>query len=75
MSYIDDVLKLQPNSGYYLDSKAWGYYKLGNCKKAKVIMNHVLKLEGGTDEEVKEHVQKIEQCLQKKKTNKGKKRK
>ena len=38
-------------------------------------MNHVLKLEGGTDEEVKEHVQKIEQCLQKKKINKGKKRK
>lgn len=71
MSYIDKVLELQPNSGYYLDSKAWGYYKLGDCKKAQDIMNHVVKLEGGTDDEVKEHVQKIEQCLKKKKTYKG----
>jgi len=73
MKYIDKVLELQPNSGYYLDSKAWGYYKLGDCNKAKEIMNHVVKLEGGTDEEVKEHVQKIEQCL-KKKINKGSKK-
>ena len=71
MQYIDEVLKLQPNSGYYLDSKAWGYYKLGKCRKAKEIMNHVLKLEGGSDIEVTSHIEKIDKCLNK--NNKGEK--
>jgi hypothetical protein len=72
MGYIDEVLKLQPNSGYYLDSKAWGYYKLGNCKKAKEIMNHVMNLEGGNDLEVKEHITEINNCILKEKTKKVK---
>ena len=75
MKYIDKVLKLQPNSAYYLDSKAWGYYKLNDCKKAQEIMNHVVKLEGGKDKEVQEHVHKIAECLVKQKNTKVKKRK
>ncbi len=75
MSYIDEVLKLQPNTAYYLDSKAWGYYKLGNCKKAKEIMNHVVNLEGGKDSELQEHISEIDKCLAKQKTKKVKKRK
>ena len=67
MTYIDKVLELQPNSSFYLDSKAWGYYKLGECKKAKSIMNKVVKLEGGDDPEVTAHVKKIDKCLKKKK--------
>jgi len=75
MRYIDKVLKLQPNSAYYLDSKAWGYYKLGRCKEAKEIMNHIVKLEGGKDAEVRGHLKMIDQCLEKKKKNKGENRK
>lgn len=63
MKYINEVLALQPNSAYYLDSLAWGYYKLGECQKAKKIMNRVVKLKGGDDPEVKAHIQKINKCL------------
>lgn len=72
MAYIDKVLKEQPNSAFYLDSKAWGYYKLGKCDKAKELMNRVVKLDGGDDPEVLFHVKKIDKCI---KTNKGKNRK
>lgn len=65
MGYIREVLKKQPNSAYYLDSLAWGYYKLGQCKKAKKIMNKVIELEGGDVAEVREHVQKINNCIKK----------
>lgn len=72
MAYIDEVLKLKPDSAYYLDSKAWGYYKLGECKKAKKLIKKVLTLEGGDDPEVKAHEKAIDTCI---KTQKGKKRK
>jgi predicted Zn-dependent protease len=67
MTYIRKVLKIQPESSFYLDSLAWGYYKLGNCKKAKEIMNKVVTLEGGDDPEVKSHVVKINKCIKGKK--------
>jgi len=67
MQYIEKVLLIKPNSSYYLDSLAWGYYKIGNCKKAKSIMQRVLKLEGGDDPEVKKHMQAIDKCIQNKK--------
>jgi len=70
MIYIEDVLKLEPNSAYYLDSLAWGYYKLGECNKAKTIIDRVLKLEGGDNIEVIEHSKAINKCT---KTKKGKK--
>lgn len=63
MRYVRDVLKVKPDSGYYLDSLAWGYYKLGKCKKARKLMQKVRKLEGGDDPEVTAHIKKIDQCL------------
>ncbi|MFT7859337.1 MAG: hypothetical protein ABXS93_00230 [Sulfurimonas sp.] len=65
MEYIRDVLKIKPNSGYYLDSLAWGYYKLGNCKEAKKLMKKVRTLEGGDDPEVDLHIKAIDRCLEK----------
>jgi predicted Zn-dependent protease len=70
MHYIREVLKKQPNSAYYLDSLAWGYYKLGHCKKAKKIMLKVMKLEGGDAAEVRAHLKKINRCIQKHKKKK-----
>jgi len=70
MHYIREVLKKQPNSAYYLDSLAWGYYKLGHCKKAKKIMLKVMKLEGGDVAEVRAHLKKINRCIQKHKKKK-----
>lgn len=63
MRYVRDVLKVKPNSGYYLDSLAWGYYKLGQCKKAHKLMLKVKTLEGGDDPEVELHMKQINKCL------------
>ncbi len=65
MKYIDSAMKIEPNSAYYLDSQAWGYYKLGECKKAKEVMDRVLKLEGSDNEEVILHKKEIDKCLKK----------
>jgi len=70
MKHIENVLKVKPNSAYYLDSLAWGYYKLYQCAKAKTIMDKVVTFEGGDDPEVLEHVEKINKCIQMKKGKK-----
>lgn len=67
MSYVKDALKIEPNSPYFLDSLAWGYYKLRECDRADEIMKKVIKLEGGSNEEVAEHLEKIKECLKNKK--------
>lgn len=71
ISLVKEALKQEKNSPFYLDSLAWGYYKLNNCKEAKKIMDIVIKLEGGNHEEVKEHLKMINECL--KKIKRGKK--
>lgn len=73
MRYVREALKIEPNSAYYLDSLAWGYYRLGNCKKATQIINKVKKLDGGDDPEVLNHVKAIEKCKNKKVKDKKKK--
>ncbi|WP_455755724.1 tetratricopeptide repeat protein [Sulfurimonas sp.] len=70
LSYINRALKQEPNSSYYLDSLAWGYYKLGKCKKALSTIKKVLTLEGGDDPEVLKHYETIKNCKQNKKVKK-----
>ena len=67
MQYIQKALELEPNSAYYLDSLAWGYYKLGECTQAYKIISEVIKMEGGDDPEVKLHYEKIKKCKNSKK--------
>ncbi|WP_372999218.1 hypothetical protein [Sulfurimonas sp.] len=73
MGYIREALKLEPNSAFYLDSLAWGYYRLGKCEKAYKIISKVKKLEGGNDPEVLKHVKTIKKCKNKKVKDKKKK--
>ncbi|MEA1955332.1 MAG: hypothetical protein U9N02_02425 [Campylobacterota bacterium] len=68
LKYINKALEIAPNSSFYLDSLAWGYFKLNNCKKAKSIMNRVILLDGGRDDEILSHIESIDECLK----NKGK---
>jgi len=70
MEYVEKALKVSPESAYYLDSLAWGYYRLGECKKAREIIEKVLTLEGGDDKEVLLHQKAINKC---KTRRKGKK--
>ena len=65
--YVKKVIKLQPNSIYYLDSLAWGYYKLHKCKKAKEIMDRIEKLGGSKEIEVISHMKEINRCIKYKK--------
>ena len=67
MKYIKETLKIEPDSAYYLDSLAWGYYKLGNCKKAKKIINRVANMKGGDNPEVVKHIKIINKCKKRKK--------
>jgi len=72
MNYVREALKIEPNSAYYLDSLAWGYYKLGDCARAYKVISRVVKLEGGDDIEVVKHLKAIKKC--KEKQEKGKKK-
>ncbi|WP_324170909.1 hypothetical protein [Sulfurimonas sp.] len=73
IAYVREALEVEPKSAFYLDSLAWGYYRLGKCKKALRIIKNVMKLEGGDDLEVLAHFRIIKKCKNKK--NKGKKKK
>ena len=59
---VKKALQIDPDSPYYLDSLAWGYYKLGQCKKALPIMRRVYYDLGLKDSEVELHLRKIEAC-------------
>ncbi len=67
MKLVEKALKEVPDSPFYLDSLAWGYYKLGNCTKAEQIMKRVVEKMGLDDKEIKSHWEKINRCRSKKK--------
>lgn len=70
MQHVKEALKAEPDSAYYLDSLAWGYYKLKNCKEALRIIKKVEKLEGADNEEIIKHIKMIEECYKKTKGTK-----
>lgn len=63
---VKKALEISPNSPYYLDSLAWGYYKIKECDMAKEQMNMALKHEGFAQEiEAKLHKNAIDECKSK----------
>ena len=54
------ALKKEPESIFYLDSLAWGYYKLNKCKQALTIMKKFIK--DNDEPEVAMHYKKILKC-------------
>lgn len=65
MKFVEKALKIESNSAYYLDSLAWGEYKLGRCREAENIMKKIKKEELGKSGELKEHLEAIQKCLKK----------
>jgi len=55
------ALKKEPESVFYLDSLAWGYYKLNKCKRALTIMKKFIK--DNEEPEVAMHYKKILKCI------------
>ena len=54
--------KLTPDNIAYLDTLAWGEYKVKNCKEAYIQMKRVVDEIGLDDEEIKSHWEKIQEC-------------
>lgn len=67
MAYVKRALAIEPDSGYFIDSLAWGYYKKGECEKADELMKRVVEIMGEDDEEVKAHLKAIKKCKKGKK--------
>lgn len=66
MKYVKKALKIEPNSLYYLDSLAWGYYRMQECEESMRIIQQVIQLEGANDPEVLNHHEMIKKCKGKK---------
>ena len=64
---VKKALKVEPDSAFYIDSLAWGHYKLGECKKAYEEMKKVIEKLGTEDKEIRSHWEKIEKCRSRKK--------
>ena len=63
LSLVKEALKTAPNNIAYLDSLAWGYYKLNKCEEAYKVMSKVVVAAGVNDKEIKKHWEKIKKCV------------
>ena len=61
ISLVKEALLREPKSLFYLDSLAWGYYRLGNCKRAKTIMDRLIKY--SKEKELVEHSKIVNSCI------------
>ena len=59
LEYVQKALKVEPSNSEYIDSLAWGYYKLGKCKEAWEIIKSI----NSEDEEILRHKKLIKRCL------------
>jgi predicted Zn-dependent protease len=59
IKYVIKALNQKPDSFEYMDSLAWGYYKLGRCKDAWEIIKNV----DVDDEDVIKHKKLIKRCV------------
>ena len=64
IKYVENALKQEPDNPAYLDSLAWGYYKLGKCNKALEIMNKIKQETLENEKEINEHLEHIRKCLE-----------
>jgi len=62
LDYVRQALSKAPNNIAYIDSLAWGQYKLKKCKKAYINMKKVVDSVGLDDKEIKIHWKKIKEC-------------
>ncbi|KAA6226434.1 MULTISPECIES: tetratricopeptide repeat protein [unclassified Campylobacter] len=64
MKLVELALQKDPGNLYYIDSLAWGYYKLGDCNKAYEIISQTFKdLEFKNSNESKAHIRAIKACM------------
>lgn len=59
---VKKALEKESNNIAYIDTLAWGQYKLGNCKEAYEQMKQVVDEVGLDDLEIRLHWEKIKEC-------------
>ena len=64
LEYVKEAIKITPDSIFFVDSLAWGYYKLGKCDEAYKNMKEVIKELGLTDDEIISHWRAIDKCAE-----------
>ncbi len=62
---VKKALDKKPKNFAYLDTLAWGEYKIKNCKEAYKTMQIVIKNLGSKNKEIKLHWDKIKECSNK----------
>ena len=67
IEYVKRALEIEPKAAYYLDSLAWGYFKLNECEKAAKIMEEIENMGESDNEEIAEHIKAIKECVKKQK--------
>jgi len=63
---VKKALLKDSNNPYYLDSLAWGQYKLGRCSSAYKNMILVLQYGGYSESDIQDHWRLIDGCMKKK---------
>lgn len=59
---VKKALEKAPNNLAYMDSLAWGLYKQNHCQEALKYMEKIVNAIGLTDNEIKYHWEKIQEC-------------
>lgn len=63
MSYVKEALAINPQSYEFLDSLAWGYYKMGDCQKAKEEFDKIPKEKVEEINDLKKHQKALLDCI------------
>lgn len=62
IEYVKEALLVEPYSISYIDSLAWGYYKLGDCVKASATFAQIPQNRIDKEAELKAHSTQINTC-------------
>ena len=62
IALVKKALEVEPDNIAYIDTLAWGEYKLKNCNEAYIQMKRVVDEVGLDDEEINIHWEKIKEC-------------
>lgn len=60
---VNKALEKEPDNIAYIDTLAWGEYKLNNCNNAYKQMKKVVDKAGLEEKEIKFHWEKIKECI------------
>lgn len=63
LDYVKVALSIDPSSISYVDSLAWGYYKLGKCAEAKKVFSTIPSENIQNEDELKIHFERINSCI------------